>query len=196
MYKDDPTFPVLEIIELDPLTFRSDKPQELMEINPNGKVPTFVHGNIAMFESMAILQYMLDEFDFHSFLAPKDSTFRAKFYQFSYYMTSTVDNLTAVSSPIQRLLDDLRPGDNPDLVTLNKRAFSELVGPILSQELSDRDYFYGNNFTALDVVVGYFLSGCLRKRPDYLDKFPNLKKYVQSLQTRGPFQRSMEASPK
>lgn len=194
MYKDDPEFPDLEIIELDPVTFRSEKPQELLEINPNGKVPTFVDGNITIFESMAILQYMLDQFDRQSFLAPRDSAFRAKFYQYCYYMTSTVDNLTATSSSIQPILEDPRPGDNPKLIKLNKKAFSVLVGPLLSQELGDRDYFYGGNFTALDVVIGYFLSGCLRKRPDYLANFPNLRKYVERLQTRAPFQRSMETS--
>ena len=45
-------------------TNRTDKPKELLAANPNGKVPAFIDGDVAMFEGCAILHYLLDHYDF------------------------------------------------------------------------------------------------------------------------------------
>ena len=116
----------------------------------------------------------------------------------SFYMTSTVDNLIATSSPIQEsdenitvstlaseaayftkmitciyffqsmtyqplfcisstqaVVSNPRPGDEPEVVELHGRAFSEIVGPILASQLGDRKYMHGHSFSAVDVIVGF-----------------------------------------
>merc|ERR1711953_1584703 len=49
------SLPELKVAPLNPSTFRTLKPPELLAKNPNGKVPTLVHGDIVMFDSCAIL---------------------------------------------------------------------------------------------------------------------------------------------
>merc|ERR1711860_67918 len=87
--------------------FRVEKPPELLEINPNGKMPAVRHHTfdsngkplkVDMFESCAIIHYMLDQFDVENKLRnPNDKNFMAKLYQFSHYFSGTVDNLSAIS---------------------------------------------------------------------------------------------------
>ena len=57
---------------------------------------------------MAIVAFLLDEMDPERLLRPASREFRMAWHLFSFYMVSTVDNLPAVSSPIQRVMDDPR----------------------------------------------------------------------------------------
>lgn len=43
---------------------RTEKPRALLNLNPNGKVPTLSDGDIALYESCAIVHYLLDHYDF------------------------------------------------------------------------------------------------------------------------------------
>jgi len=47
--------PELKVAAMDPDTFRTCKPAHLLAKNPNGKVPTLVHGDIVMWDSCAIM---------------------------------------------------------------------------------------------------------------------------------------------
>jgi hypothetical protein len=64
---------------------------------------------------------------FHNFgrLGPRktDPKFLASLHQFSFYCSGTVDNLMAISSPIQRVLEEKQPGTNPELVSLVTLTF-------------------------------------------------------------------------
>ena len=39
------------------------------------------------------------------------------------YCSGTVDNLTANSSPVQRTIDDPTPGQRPEVIAANKKAY-------------------------------------------------------------------------
>ncbi len=70
-------FPKLRLHKLEMSSFRgggdgADKPESLLAINPNGKVPAFADGSgddVTMFESCAIFCYLLRHYDFDSALA-------------------------------------------------------------------------------------------------------------------------------
>lgn len=117
--------PDCEVIYLSPATFRHEKTQELLDINPNGKVyeqkvpivyehfcevPALVLDHGTMFESCAICLYFLEKFDLENLLAPIDDQFRQNLLTMSFYASGTLDSLTATSSPIQRVLKNPRPG--------------------------------------------------------------------------------------
>jgi len=139
-----------------------------------------------MFDSCAILLYLLDQFDIEQKLAPKDPEFRAKFYKLMFYCSGTVDNLTANSSPVQRTVDDPTPGQRPEVIAANKKAYGELVGPLLSTELGCGSYMAGNQFTALDIVFGYNMQCVFSKREWFAEELPNLKEYYLRLRQERP----------
>jgi len=78
--------------------------------------------DVVMWESCGIAYYLLDLFDPEEKLGPRksDPKFLSALHQFTFYVSGTVDNLSAISSPIQRVLEDKKPGENPDLVDLVK----------------------------------------------------------------------------
>jgi len=171
---------------MDPETFRTCKPADLLAKNPNGKVPTLVHGEVVMWDSCAIMLYLLDLFDTEHKLAPKDPVFRARFYKLMFYCSGTVDNLTATSSPLQITLDDPMPGQKAEIIAQNKKAYRELVGPLLRSELGDGPYMAGSKFTALDIVFGYNMECVFYKREWYADELPSLKEYYLRLKKERP----------
>ena len=178
--------PDLELHELDPSTFRTKKPAELLKYNPNGKVPTMIHNSIVMWDSCAICLYFLDNFDLDNILAPKDPIFRAKFYKIMFYLSGTVDNLTATSSPIQMVLNDKRPGDKEEVVATNKKAYMTLAGPLLAEELGEGPWMFGAKFTALDIVFGYNMRCIFDKREWYTEELGPLKNYFDQLVNEKP----------
>lgn len=50
-----------ELVRLDLWAGEQRKP-EYLNVNPNGTVPTLVHGDLVVYESAAIVQYLADEF--------------------------------------------------------------------------------------------------------------------------------------
>ncbi len=53
-----------------------------------------------------------------------------------FFSPGTLDNLTAYSSPIQRVVTDLLPGTNEETVASNKRFFHKIAGPILLEQVA------------------------------------------------------------
>ena len=114
--------PELQIAYVDMNEFRTKKSSEFLSQTPNGKVPLLVDSDrdVAMWESGAIVNYLLDLFDVEDRLGPrkKDPKFLAAFHQFNFYGCGTVDNLMAISSPIQMVVDNKTPGLDSDLINL------------------------------------------------------------------------------
>ena len=76
--------------------------------------------DVVMWESCAITYYLLDLFDPEEKMGPRitDPKFLASLHQFTFYCSGTVDNLMAISSPIQRVVENKKPGEDPELVDL------------------------------------------------------------------------------
>ena len=193
----------------DTASYRSNKPDWYLKMNPNGKVPYFrdfldkqnvkefgdiiysdlsdtsnnkhtENGQIVeIFESMAICTYLLNKYDVEQKLLFKsDPRYEAKYLQMSYYASGTIDNLTANSSPIQRVVTkytgETTPGKSSDMLELNEKAFIEVVGPIMDQFLNHDDptcqnkYLCGSNeFGAIDAILAYNMV-VLHKRKGWL----------------------------
>jgi glutathione S-transferase len=78
-----------EMIEID-LSKNMQKSAEYLAINPNGKVPTLVHQGQVIYESAAILMYVLDQHP-ESKLAPDTGCpRRGVYYQYLFWMSSSL----------------------------------------------------------------------------------------------------------
>ena len=190
-------------------SFRSNKPEWYLKMNENGKVPYFRDfrcpkdgeevGNIIfadlsvstdprakqfqmveIFESMAICTYLLNTYDIeHKLLFKHDPIYEAKYLQMSYFASGTIDNLTANSSPIQRVVTkytgETTPGKSTDMMQLNEKAFIEVVGPILEKLLNSGPYLFGSKeFGAIDAILAYNFVA-VHKRKGWLGLFCSKK---------------------
>jgi len=158
------SLPPLQVTVFDE-SFRTHKPAWYLALNPNGKVPTLVHGDRVIWDSVAICVYLLGRFDRVGRLAQlEDASFAAQFWQLAFYCSNTVDNLTATSSPLQMVLSDPKPGDHHEAIKLNHVAWVHQCGPVLVQALGESSYMAGPRFTALDVIVGMCMHWIHEKR--------------------------------
>ena len=80
--------------------------------------------------------------------------------------------------------DNLLPGNKPEMLEMNGKAWDQIVGPYLSKMLGDKPYFYGDDFTALDVIVGFVILAVGMRLPERLDKFPNLVAFAEKARKR------------
>jgi glutathione S-transferase len=170
-------------------SFRVNKPQWLIDMNPNGKVPTMAHGPIIMFEGGAICSYMLDRFDVDRVLLPKDPEAVANYYLMVSWCASTLDNLTATSSPINIVLDKSNPLRPMDDVEVNQKYFNEVSAPYITKLLqkSGGPYLCGKSFTAADIIVGFSLMIAQEKmKPTWLEEHnhPEICAYIRSFRNR------------
>ena len=52
------------------------------------------------------------------------------------------------------IIENKTPGEDSEVLKENHKAWKELVGPIIVRELGEKNYMFGDSFTALDVVLG------------------------------------------
>jgi len=195
--------PPLEVTTFsDVSSFRAHKPQWLLDLNPNGKVPTFVHGDVVLFESGAICSYLLEAFDRDRLLLPSvqiNAQAFASYHLFLCWCASTLDNLTATSSPISIVLSSqeaaaARPMDQ---LQANKKYFDEVAAPFISTQIqkSGGPFLCGAEFSAVDVIVGYsVLIAGEKMQPSWLDeaKHPRLCEYYSAFRGRPALARALE----
>jgi glutathione S-transferase len=130
----------------------SKKP-EYLALNPNGRVPTLVDGDLVLFESMAINLYLAEKYG--GDLYPKSETDRALATQWSFWgITEIEPGLLAILIHRIMLPEEQR----------NTRVADEgeagLARPlkVLEAHLDGRDYILGGDFTIADLNVASVLS--------------------------------------
>ena len=84
------------------------------------------------------------------------------------------------------VLENKKPGEEIEVVAANKKAYQTLVGPLLAKELGDGPWFFGEQFTALDVVFGYNMRCIFDKRSWYEEELECLKQYHEQLISEKP----------
>jgi glutathione S-transferase len=128
------------------------KSEEYLKINPNGRIPTLVDGDLVLFEAAAIVLHLVDQHP-EGGLAPKVGTpERAKFYQWLTFLTNSLqeelmiwqypDRLTHeddAATSVVKLGAEQRASDYLDVVEKHLKANGPLF---LGQTLSAVDFYF------------------------------------------------------
>ncbi|WP_438003258.1 glutathione S-transferase family protein [Sorangium sp. So ce321] len=158
--------------ELAPISFEKQehKAPAFLKINPAGKLPALVDGDVRVFENAAICLYLADKFPAARLAPPVGAPERGRYLSLMVYSTSQVepamgDRLLKVETQPQRGWTDF-----------------DKVMDVVEGELGDGPYLFGDWFTAADVMVGsMFIWMRLWGGPTGR---PNLEAYVDRLQAR------------
>lgn len=159
---------------------QAQKSPEYLALNPTGRIPTLIHEGTVVFESAAICLYLCDQ-NPESGLAPNlGDPLRAKFYQWLFYLNSTLQ---------PELMVYFYPARHTT-ATHASREISEAqearvtdMFRLLDLELEGRDFLVGNSFTVCDCflfMLSHWASGF--KTPPL--SFPNLGRYLRDLAKR------------
>jgi glutathione S-transferase len=153
--------------------------EELIKVNPMGKVPAVVINGEPLFEAAAICTYLADLAPEKGLIAPSGSRERALHMQWvsfaltemEAYLWSNARN-TFVLPKEQRITA---------LIEQNNAAFLHAAS-VLEKVLAENDYLVGQRFSVTDILVGFTLNW--GKGAKLLETFPNLQKYLERLKQR------------
>jgi glutathione S-transferase len=131
------------------------KKPEFLAVNPNGKVPALVDGDLKLFESLAILLYLGEVYGEAKGLWPKAGTAeRAEAYVWSVW--GSVEVLPTVHGYAVNGTDVpfARPPEKRDKETaLRSRAQWDELQVVLEKHLAGREYLLRSGFSLVDCAT-------------------------------------------
>ena len=159
------------------------KADEYLEINPNGRIPALIDGDLKLFESMAINLYLTKHYA--GDLYPTNLNDEAKANQWSVWAISEIEPLQ-MQIVIQKFFV---PKDKQDQAVIDQ-ASKGLVRPlkVLDHALRDSDYLFGEKFSVADLnVAGVML---LLKAVNFdFDPSQNVSAWIEKCHTRPALER-------
>ncbi len=153
------------------------KAPDFLAINPMGKVPTIVHGDIVITEVAAICAYLADAFP-RAGLAPPIAE-RGPYYRWLFFTAGPLE--AAVTNKAFRF-------DAPDKAqSLGYGSYDDALAAV-ENLLTSEQYVCGDQFTAADVALGSQLGwgmmfGTIDKRPAfdaYVERVCSRPAYVRA----------------
>ena len=173
----------LNRMDFHPKDLKSD---EHRERHPLGRVPVLEDGEVSIYESGAIVEYILARHKDGGLKPSVDSSLYPEYLQWFHYCEGMV--MPPVNTIVVQTV--LLPPDRRDETALSQaqRLLSKSWAPV-EEAMIGRDYLIGN-FSAADVMLGHacFMSnrlGCIS------DDMPNLKGYVQRIAARPAFDKAI-----
>jgi glutathione S-transferase len=160
-----------------PIDYRGEELSDpaFLAVNPNGRIPALVDGELVLWESMAINLYLARKYGVDSGLWPDTIEGEALALQWSFWVMNEIEG------PLLSVLMHSRvlPAEKrvPDKVSRNLGVLKAPFA-VLDQALAGRDYLLGEHFTIADLNVAAVLSWC---KPAHLtlEDYPHLKAWLK-----------------
>ena len=173
-------------VNIMPFTKEGLKSPEHRSRHALGRVPVLEDGEISIFESGAIIDYVLERHK-NGGLKPSSDSSEFPFYLQWYHYCEGM-----VMPPMNQIVVQtiLLPPDRRDETVLNqaKSLLAKSLAPV-NENLSDKDYLIGD-FSAADLMLGHscFMAnrlGCVS------EEMQNIKDYVARINARPAFQKAI-----
>ncbi|MDJ0866528.1 MAG: glutathione S-transferase family protein [Myxococcota bacterium] len=163
------------------------KSDEHRRRHPLGRVPVLEDGDVSIYESGAIVEYVMARYGDGGLKPAVDSVEFPEYLQWFHYCEGMV------MPPINTIMvhSVLLPPErrNEEVLGQAKRLLTRSLAPV-EAALEGREYLVGD-FSAADIMLGHaiFMSnrlGCVT------DEMPNLKAYVKRVEARPAFQTAIQ----
>ncbi len=151
---------------------------EFLALNPAGKLPVLVDGDLVLNESVAIVLYLADKYADRGLL-PGDVAGRGEVYRWLLFAA------TELEQPLWRIARNTRlyPEERrqPSDVAIAGEEFHEMAA-VLDARLRGRRFVAGENVTVADFVTAYTLDWA--NLTGLLGGFPGLVDYLERMYAR------------
>ena len=173
--------------ELARVDFQPPSRNFFVQQTPTGKIPTLEDGEVVMFESGAIVEYLLERYGGGRLAPPPGSRERAAFLQWLHFAESTA--FPPLGILVWLTLYRTDAASHASLIEdTRQRAAAGL--DVLERQLGRTPYLVGNDFTAADIMMGFTLVAARLLGP-LDDRYPALNAYLGRLETRPAFQKAI-----
>lgn len=163
------------------VSFAAMKEPAHLALHPFGQIPTYEEGDLALFESGAIVLHLAER---HAGLLPDDANARARAIAWMFAALNTVEP-PIVERSLTKILESGEPWYEQRLRFLDVAIRKRLDD--LSRRLGDADWLDGA-FSAGDLLMVHVLQRL--KGAGILDDYPNLSAYIARGEARPAYQRA------
>jgi glutathione S-transferase len=174
-------------------------PPALLAVHPLGKSPVITDGGVAVAESGAIAEYLVDSYGAGRFIPPAGTPERRRYTYWLHYAEGS-----AMPPLLLKLVFDrvaATPMAWPFSAVARRIASSvqgAFIGPQLTRhldfmesELAHRPWFAGSEFTAADTQMSFPLEAA-RSRAGLDANRPNLVDFLSRIHARDAYRRALE----
>ncbi len=164
----------------DPVTRRA--PAALKALNPLGRSPVIEDGDLVVCESGAIIDYLVSRYGAETFAPPVQTAAHARYVQWLHFAEGTA------AFPLIALY--LLSADNSQKCFLGGFAREQMndVLTLANNELADKTYLLGDQFTGADVLNSFVFEKISETRG--LGEYPHLEGYLQRILARPAAQKA------
>jgi glutathione S-transferase len=166
-----------EFVEVD-LTKGEHRQPAFLALNPAGKVPVLVDGDLVLTESVAIVLYLAEKSPAKGLL-PADARSRAEVHRWLLFTA------TELEQPLWRISRHTRlyPAERRIAaeIPVARRDFLDMA-PVMDAHLRGRSFLVGDHATVADLVAAYTLDWA--DEVHLLDELPGLRAYMERMYAR------------
>lgn len=154
--------------------------EEWKAISPGRKVPALVDGDLTMFESGAMVEYILERYGAGRLQPVRGTHESALYHQWCWFAEATLIRplgafriLKGRGKPVEELISDAEDKIHTSL-------------SVVENALSVQDYMLGKEFSGADIMMGYSVALLERLLGD---QYPNTKDYLSRVSSRPAYQK-------
>ena len=168
------------------MQFGRTQDADYLAMNPNGRIPTLVDGDFVLWESNAIMRYIvLTHADIGSSLYPVDARSRARIER---WLDWTLSTLQPVERPLFWGLVRIPPAER-DMQAMQKAADEAAVQwRIVDRQLAGSEFMSGTGFGLADVAIGTYARRWFGVEGVTRPALPQLERWFAQISTRPGFQ--------
>ena len=160
---------------------------EYLRLNPNGRIPVLVHGDVVLFETAAIAMYLADQHSDADLAPMPGKPERAQFYKWMFHLSNTPQaEYRPWFYPSQHVAD-------PQFAESVKQASGERLGrmfDVIANQLGAGPWLLGERFSAADLFL-FMLVRWGRAMPNPPRDLPQLATHAQRVLARPAVQATL-----
>ena len=175
-----------QVVEM-PFDLKYLRAPEYLMVHPLGRIPALRDGDLTMFESGAISQYLCERYDTKGLDRPIGHAERPHWLQWIHFAETMIVHAASLVQQWVFISDEER---SRAVIKLESRRIGKCLD-LLERELQTRDYLLPSGFSAADTNVGfsvYFSTAFVS-----LAAHPAVEAYRQRIIARPAFQRAQPA---
>ena len=173
-------------------------PPALKAVHPLGKSPVLEDGAVKVAETGAIVEYLLDTHGYGRLRPAQGTEARRRFTYWLHYAEGS-----AMPPLLLALVFSVLPERAPALMKpivrgISEKALNGFVRPQLklhseywNSELTDNEWFAGDQFTAADIMMSFPLEAASARAVD-VEALPRVKAFLERIHARPAYQRALE----
>jgi glutathione S-transferase len=174
-------------------------PPELLAVHPLGKSPVITDGPITVAESGAILDYLLERYGQGRLMPPAGTPERLRYTYWMHFAEGSAMPVLVLKLIFDRIETEPMPFfAKPIARAIAGKVSQTFIRPNLQRqlafmesELSDREWFAGEQFSAADIQMSFPLEAAQARGG--LDKaYSRLTRFLERIHARPAYQRALQ----